>query len=285
MSNEKKSIFACIDGSSVSTAVCDYGAWMSQKMGADLSILHSLENDQTGAVTDLSGALSLGVKKDLLDSIASQEAEKSRLLMERSDEIVSGAKKHLLGRGISNARGVQRKGHLTEALIDLESEINLLIMGIRGEQHDRQEGGGVGTQLESVIRSMRQPILVVNKAFEEPKRTMLAYDGSDSCKKALDVVARNKAFAHIPCDVVHVGSDGEALLNEAVEKLKKAGIEAKGVQISGRMEEALPTYQTQNNIDVTLMGAFSHNRLRGLLLGSFTAKMLENTNRPLFLLR
>ena len=38
-------------------------------------------------------------------------------------------------------------------------------------------------------------------------------------------------------------------------------------------------------IDLTIMGAFSHNRFRDFLLGSFTAKMLAATNRPLLLLR
>jgi nucleotide-binding universal stress UspA family protein len=33
------------------------------------------------------------------------------------------------------------------------------------------------------------------------------------------------------------------------------------------------------------MGAFSHNRLRELVFGSFTMKMLLNTQQPLLLLR
>lgn len=32
----------------------------------------------------------------------------------------------------------------------------------------------------------------------------------------------------------------------------------------------------KNNIDLTIMGAFSHTRLREMLLGSFTVKMLVN---------
>ncbi|PKM01288.1 MAG: universal stress protein UspA, partial [Gammaproteobacteria bacterium HGW-Gammaproteobacteria-7] len=41
----------------------------------------------------------------------------------------------------------------------------------------------------------------------------------------------------------------------------------------------------RHDIDLTLMGAFSHSRIRGFLVGSFTAKMMAKTQRPLQLLR
>ena len=69
--------------------------------------------------------------------------------------------------------------------------------------------------------------------------------------------------------------------------LRGVAFENKELQIT-----ITPTYsgcpamnQIENDIELTLMGAFSHNRFRDLLLGSFTAKMLAATNRPLLLLR
>jgi nucleotide-binding universal stress UspA family protein len=47
----------------------------------------------------------------------------------------------------------------------------------------------------------------------------------------------------------------------------------------------LANYQVEKNIDLMVMGAFGHSRIREILLGSFTAKMLEKTQRPLLLLR
>ncbi|MFU8788635.1 MAG: universal stress protein, partial [Methylobacter sp.] len=38
-------------------------------------------------------------------------------------------------------------------------------------------------------------------------------------------------------------------------------------------------------IDMTVMGAFGHTRIRDWLLGSFTVKMLTHSNKPLLLLR
>jgi nucleotide-binding universal stress UspA family protein len=89
----------------------------------------------------------------------------------------------------------------------------------------------------------------------------------------------------MPCHVVYVGKNGEALLDEANVVLKNAGVEVTCVQLEGEVDEVLAKYQIENDIELTLMGAFSHNRFRDLLLGSFTAKMLAATNRPLLLLR
>ena len=72
----------------------------------------------------------------------------------------------------------------------------------------------------------------------------------------------------------------------AVRKLKNAGgIEVIIKKLQGRPEQALCKYQDKHDIDMTMMGAFSHTRIHDLLLGSLTAKMLLNINKPLLLLR
>ncbi len=43
--------------------------------------------------------------------------------------------------------------------------------------------------------------------------------------------------------------------------------------------------QESQNIQMIAMGAFSHNRLRDKLFGSFTAKMIAGAKVPLLLLR
>ena len=284
MSEVKRVILSGIDGSSVSKAVCDYSAWMAKKMNLSLKLLHTIDSRRNPAVSDFSGAIGLGSRRELLDELAETEQKEGRLLIEQGKEVLQSAKNHLIGQGVEPSELIQRHGALSEALIDLEHEIGTLVLGIHGQDYDRRQKG-IGTQLESIIRSIRRPILVVNKEFSEPKKVMLAYDGSESCKKALHLIISNVAFKDIPCHVVHVGSNGEALLQEATKALSDAGIQSSSQQLQGKIEEVLSEYQVSQDIDVMLMGAFSHNRIRGFLMGSFTAKMLENTNRPLFLLR
>lgn len=102
------------------------------------------------------------------------------------------------------------------------------------------------------------------------------------------LLARSQRFALLP---IHLGTVGESatdaamLQSRAMEKLTSSGHEVKAVTLDGDPGETLFAYQAEYDIDMTLMGAFSHTRLREWVLGSLTVKMLLSSNRPLLLLR
>jgi nucleotide-binding universal stress UspA family protein len=54
---------------------------------------------------------------------------------------------------------------------------------------------------------------------------------------------------------------------------------------AGEVEPVLHAYQADNSIDLMVMGAYGHSRIRQLLVGSTTRNMLNNTRTPLLLLR
>jgi len=284
MTAEQEFVLCCIDGSSVSEAVCDYSSWIANKAQLPLKLLHTIEHREDPVMSDYSGAIGLGSSEDLLNELTLIEQNHSRLLIKKGELMLSAAKERVDNSGVKDVLIRQRHGSLSEALIELEQQIDILVVGIRGEEHDKY-AEGVGTQLETVIRSLHKPILVVNREYTEPKRVMLAYDGSEACKKALQMIASSQLFTDIECHIVHVGEDAESLLQAAAHTLSKVGIEVVTNQLEGKIEEVLVQYQRQHQIDLTIMGAFSHNRFRDFLLGSFTAKMLLTTNRPLLLLR
>ncbi len=276
-------VLACLDGSSVREAVCDYACWIAKKVESPLTLLHTIEHAYTPPISDYSGAIGLGTREELLEELTDVEQSRSRLLIEKGQCMLNDAKERVIAAGVEAPELCQRHGTLSESLIDLEDSTRALVLGIRGEHHENQSG--ISTQLESIIRSLHRPILVVNKAFTEPKKIMLAYDGSDSCKKALDMVASSTLFKSLPCHIVHVGEKAESLLGEAAKVLRDADIDVSTAALSGKIDEAITAYQAEQDIDLMLMGAFSHSRFRGLLLGSFTEKMLKTTNKPLLLLR
>ncbi len=281
--NNNNTVLACIDASTARHAVCDYASWFAQKAAAPLTFLHTIEHPSAAVTSDYSGAIGLGSRDELLDELTHVEQDRNRLLIEKGQVLLDEADQKAQENGVGSVQCMQRHGSLAESLIDLEDDIRVLVLGIRGEHHDNQEG--ISTQLESIIRTLHKPILVVNKSFTAPKNIMLAYDGSDACKKALSMIASGPTFLDIPCHVVHVGEQAETLLNEAAATLRAAGIVPITAPLSGKVEEALVEYQATHDIDLMAMGAFSHNRFRGLLLGSFTAKMLKTTRKPLLLLR
>lgn len=53
----------------------------------------------------------------------------------------------------------------------------------------------------------------------------------------------------------------------------------------GDQKTEMEKYLAQNNIDLLLMGAYGHNRIRHLIIGSTTAQMLRISHIPVCLFR
>lgn len=279
-------VLTCIDGSRYSSAVCDYAAWVAKRINAPLKLLHNIERTATPVVADLSGSIGLGSQEELLKELTNLEQQRGRLLLEQGTLMLNAAHQRATQNGVEHVVACQRHDSLNESLIELEDHIRVLVIGIRGEQHGTSDQG-LGAQLENVVRALHKPILVVNREFHEPRRIMLAFDGSEAARKALQMVASSPLFKNMPCHLIYVGDPSAAadLLAEGAATLQQAGLVVTPNHLQGNTVDALTAYQTEHAIDLTIMGAFSHNRLRDLLLGSVTAKMLLNTMQPLLLLR
>ena len=279
-----KTVLAAIDGSAHSQAVCDYAIWISKRLGYPLQLFHTITRP-SASVGDLSGAIGLGSQEQLMEQLTQAEEERSKLSLQQGKLMLNAAKERVQSKGIAEPILTHRHGSLAESLLDIESGIRVLVLGISGEPTKEKY---LSAQLESTIRSLHSPILVVNSEFKTPERIMLAYDGSETSGKALDMLAMSPLFKGIPVHLVTVGEDqanAEKLQADAADKLTECGHQVVAAILNGKASEALCQYQADNQIDLTLMGAYSHTRLREIVLGSLTAKILLGANKPLWLLR
>ena len=279
-------VVACIDGSKLTEAVCDYAAWISKKTQAPLTLLHTINHHHESAPkTDASGAIGLGAQEHLREEITELEEHHNRQKMMEGKFLLREAKNRVIADGIDKPLSTQRHGDLVEVVIEIEEHIRVLVLGMRGQVHQDQPDQ-IGEKLETVIRSLHKPILIVNQAFKQPQRIMLAYDGSKAAEKAVEMVAASPLYKDLICHLVCVNKD-KSLLARAAGKLKSAQCaDLIPVHLSGsKTEEVLCNYQQQQDIDLIVMGAFGHSRLHDMLLGSFTHKMLLKAQKPLLLLR
>jgi nucleotide-binding universal stress UspA family protein len=286
---ENKQVLACIDGSSLTESVCDYASWISKKVGVPLKLLHTINHHhETSVTSDFSGNIGVGSQEHLLEEITQLEQQQSKLKMQQGKLMLQTAKSRVQENGIADPICTQRHGDLIEAVIDLEDEIRVLVLGLRGQVHENGNQQ-IGTKLEAVIRSLHRPILIVNDTFKQPKTLMIAYDGSEAADKAVDMVAANALYKGLVCHLVCVNKNqdtAEKLLKLSTKRLQATeNVEVITNKLKGKADLELCAFQEQHDIDLTVMGAFSHTRLHDKLLGSFTHKMLINTNKPLLLLR
>lgn len=287
MANDNRKVLAGIDGSSISAAVADYAAWIAGRVTAPLELLHNLEHREPVVVSDLSGNIGFGSREHLLEELTELEAKRSKIMLEQGKQVLSNAADRAIAMGVTDVKQCQRHGGLGETLVELEDDIRVLVLGIRGEDH-ADKPGRLGNQLEMVLRSLHRPILVVNREFEKPERIMLAYDGSQAACRALELLTSSPLFKGMVCHLVYVGDDvekGREILQKGANALIGADIEVVQVNLHGIPDQELLAYQQQHGIQMQVMGSFGHSRWREMLLGSFTLKMLGQAKVPLLLLR
>ena len=283
----KEQIIACIDGSNSTMAVSQWAAWVSCKLQAPLKLLHMLETPQISPQDDWSGSLGLDSREALLAELVALDQQRNRLAQEQGKLLLQAAQQTVLESLSHNAvppiKSCQRHGTLLESLCELEPETRLVILARQGEQSSQQHGQ-VGSQLESVVRVLHTPVLMALPEFKVPSKVMFAYDGSATGRSALTRLSISPLLLGIPCHLVMVGGEAEQLA-EARTVLQNAGIEVEVYALTGDVESGLLEHIRQEQIDLVIMGAYGHSRLRQFFLGSHTSRMLSQSPVPLLLLR
>ena len=283
-------VLACIDESPYAGAVCDYAAWSAARMGAPLSLLHVLDVHPLGAASaprNLTGTIGFDAQEQLLEELAELDAQRSRLEMERGRHILDAARVRAEPQVGGPVEIRQRHGELVDAAMALEGEIRMLVLGKRGTK-SASAHGHLGGNLERVIQTLSVPILVAQQEFSPPERIMLAFDGSATARKGVQMVAASPLFAGIPCHLVHAGADlpeTRQALGEAAALLQAAGFQAPTAIVPGAPADVLPRYQEQEGIDLLVMGAYGHSRIRRLFVGSTTRDMLRGCTVSVMVLR
>lgn len=280
-------VVACIDASKSALGVCDYSAWASRRMGEPLTLLHALDEEKYPAKTDMTGSIGLGSREQLQDELVNLDRERSKLALKHGHILLDEAEKRVRAAGIENVTKRQRHNDLANSLIELEPETRLFVLGLQGES-STAVGRHIGSQLETAIRSVHRPVLLVPDEFSEPRSAMLAFDGSATAFRSIELLAGTPVFKGMPLHLVMVDSDTEehrGQLKRAEEALTGQDMEVHLAIREGDVEETLHAYQEEQDIDVLIMGAYGHSRIRRFLVGSTTTRMLETAKKPLVILR
>jgi len=280
-------VMAAIDGSRFSEGVCDAAAWASLALNAPLTFLHVNDNHAPPEERNLSGNLLAGGRERLLEELARLDEQRAKVAQEQGRLMLGAARDRAIEVGVSEPATRQRNGTLVETLEELQGDMRLLVIGKRGEGAE-QASGHLGSNLERVVRTLHRPILMVPDTFEAPKKVMLAFDGSPTTRKGVEMLAKSPLFKGIPVHVVIIGAetgDNRSQLDWALNTLRDAGHEAEGAIRAGEVEATLRAYKIEHGIDLLVTGAYGHSRIRHLLVGSTTTEMLRRASVPILLLR
>ena len=283
-----KSILACIDASAYAESVCDLAVWVAQRSACAIALLHVIQrNDSISARNDWSGAIGLGVKTELLEALTAIDETHAKISIQRGHLLLDAAEERCLAAGITDVKGVHRHGGIVETITELEANAELIVIGKRGASSSFA-ADHIGSKVERVIRASTKPVLVAAASASQINRIVLAFDGSEYARRALNFVGTSLLFKGLEIHLVSVAQDDEMsgrLLDTAVAILKTHDIDATSTILHGDPAEAIASYAAEARCNLLVMGAYGHSHLRHLIVGSTTTSLVRIMNCPVLLVR
>lgn len=286
-----KHILLCTDGSTFSQSSYRYAAWLAPRLEAKIDVLFvtDIRAQKAASSENLSGSLGLGASRELLTKMVEIEHEKAKINHQRAKLILDEAQKSLTQEGVAKINLIHETGFLVDIFHEFEANADLIILGKRGE-HAEFASSHLGSNVERIVRASHKPCLVTTREFRPIKRLLLAYDGSKSCRQMLDFLVDSPAFTGLDLHILTAGKKGAEdkatnRLAEAETIAKTAGFNPVCCLKIGDSETVISHYIETQGIDLLLMGAYGHSRLRHLVIGSTTVQMLRRSSVPVLLFR
>lgn len=280
-------IIALVDGSIYSESVCHHAAWIAQRTGAPVELIHVLGRREAPEGRDLSGSIRLGARSALLQELADLDAQRARLMGQRGRAILEDARAIVDTNGVHEITTRLRHGDVVETIAGIEQDARVVVIGKRGEAADSAKGH-LGSNLERIVRAAHRPVFVASRAFRPIESVLVAHDGGTSARKAVEHIAQSPVFRDLAITLVTVGTESaetRATLSEARTRLEAAGLSTETRIIPGQPETELGKLVEAEGFGMLVMGAYGHSRIRSLVIGSTTTEMVRSCKVPVVLLR
>jgi nucleotide-binding universal stress UspA family protein len=287
MKNEN-TVLACVDQSHFADYVADYAAWAACRMAAPLEFLHVIDrHPEIATGDDHSGAIGFDAQEVLLHQLSDEDECRSKAIRERGRIFLNDLRERAIVAGVSAPDVRQRYGVLEETLVEQEKDVRLFVFGRRGVSAEATQRD-LGRNVERVVRALHKPILAVTDSFTEPRRVMIAFDGGIVTRRGVEMVAASPLFRGLPVHLLMSGKESQQAskqLEWAKTTLEAANFDIFPSLIPGDAESVIAKAIREQEIDMLIMGAYSHSPLRSLLFGSKTSDLLRSAKVPTLLLR
>lgn len=281
-----KRILVCVDGSKYMASCCRYAAWLAQVSQCEsLEVVYvtDLRLFEVPFIADLSGSLGLQPYQAVMGQLQELEKQKAQVLLERSAEVLreSGYSKEIISS--------HKTGFLVDSLKELEENTDLIVVGKRGENANFATEH-LGSTMERVVRSSTKPCFVASRSFNPIDKILFAYQDVKSCHEALSFIRRMEWIKGLELHLISVSPNQEEedilkALSLVESELRDSGYNVKCQMLHGITSQAIIDYSKKENMDLLIMGAYGHSRIRHLIIGSSTTEMLKDGRLPTLLFR
>jgi len=277
-----KNILIPVDGSDFANTAIDYGIYIAKRLDAQLTGLHVMDIRliQGPVFTDISGSVGLPPYQEFLPMLQDS-------LEERAETILKAFKTRCEEAGL-RPEIKKSVGIIDETIVEEGKNVDLILLAQRGEHFHLRGGAILGSTAESVVRKFGRPVMVTPAKFLEIESMGLAYDGSGPADNALKLAVELYEHTSWPLTVIIITDDHniEANLTQKIEDfLEPYKIDSVVIILRGKEEREIIKFIQEGSVELMVMGAYGHNRLRELLLGSTTSHVIRKSTIPVLLSR
>ncbi|MEL7172593.1 MAG: universal stress protein [Pseudomonadota bacterium] len=279
-------VLACIDGSVYADSVADHAAWAAGRLGLPVELLQVLGRREA-ASSDRSGRIVAGARRRLLEELVTLDAQRAKLVQREARLGLEEAKARVEGAGSADATISLRNGDLLETLAEHERDAALVVVGKRGEAADFATLH-LGSNLERIVRASQRPIIVTSRAFRPISKVVIGFDAGPSARKAVEAFATSPLYAGLSVVLVTVSEPNEsaqAALDQAASRIGASGHHVETRVLPGKPEEVISALLEEEEIDLLMIGAYGHSRLRSLVIGSTTSALIRSCRVPVAIYR
>lgn len=282
-----ENVLAAIDASAYATSVCGYAGWAAKRLSLPVELLHVVQRqDAVTARKDLSGAIGLGVKSDLMEELVRLSEEGSRTEIEKGRVLLEAGEQLLRGAGVTEVSTLHRHGGVVETILEREDHARVVVIGKRGVGHE-YTSDHIGSMIERVVRASEKPVLVASREYAEPEHIVFAYDASPAAERALERLANSPLFAGMRVTIIMAEAESEAKRAQLAkaETAFASDHSVTTVMERGKVEKVIPQVVASTDGALLLMGAYGHSPIRRMIVGSTTTEMVRTVKAPVLMVR
>jgi nucleotide-binding universal stress UspA family protein len=279
-----KSILLAVDGSVYTDSVLKHGIDWAKKLDAHLRVVSVVDVRIYEWVLNTGGE---GYMPVIPSNVFHDESFKFH--NERAESMLTTVSDKIKKENIS-CTTEKVEGSPVETLCEMSRQVDLIIMGARGD-YARWGDRMLGATLESVSRQSHSPLMIVDQHYATFNQITCAYDRSDGSSHALKLAAYLGGVLKFPVEVVNINEDEEerkATLEEAKRYLEPYQLDVQYRHEAGDAAEILIqlTKETETaRSKMLIMGSYGHSRIREAIIGSTTVQVMRSAAKPIIVAR
>jgi len=277
-----KTILIPTDGSEYGRTAIDFGVYIAKKLQAQLIGLHVIDIGlMRGPVfSDISGSIGLPPYQEFLPVIEAG-------LDGRAETVLKAFRERCEAAGLQ-PETIKAVGVIDETILEEGKKTDWILLAQRGENFHLGKGGILGSTAELVVRNSGKPVLVTPKTYQDIESMALAYDGSPPAHNALKLAVNLSEKAAWPLTIICITEDQAAAdrLHKKIDTyIEPFQIDCETIIIGGKDNREIIKFIQEGSVELLVMGAYGHNRLRQLFIGSTTSDVIQKSSIPVLLTR